>query len=283
MRKLLIGALGLGLTSCSHSPPPQTTASCPETDRLGSYHRTTAASPLHLASLKPKAANAQARSSRAARSAKSPSNHAVADGAAKSTPSTTNAAKRESVASRVPLPMPSPRTAEPVTHTTPEPSTTATLPAPPDKANGGGATSSAHGQDTPAPPRSVEEQVAVATANSERTSPPASADSMDRLMAVLVARLNVTSVSDLTGKTIAIDDTFIATSGKIRAAIVAAGATEVQLTGGSTIAIDRLMSGEVPAALVALLPPTAAEAFPDLDGFRIFRVPLSQPSLKERP
>jgi TRAP-type uncharacterized transport system substrate-binding protein len=106
---------------------------------------------------------------------------------------------------------------------------------------------------------------------------------MDRLMAVLVVRLNVTSVSDLTGKTIAIDDYFMATSGKIRAAIVAAGATEVQLTGGSTIAIDRLMSGEVPAALVALLPPAAAEAFPDIDGFRIFRVPLSPPLMKERP
>jgi ABC-type amino acid transport substrate-binding protein len=125
--------------------------------------------------------------------------------------------------------------------------------------------------------------MAVADVNSERSNSSASADSVDRMMAILVARLNITSVSDLTGKTIAIDDTFTASSGKIRTAIVAAGATEVQLTGGSTIAIDRLMNGEVPAAIVALVPPTSAETFPDIDGFRVFRVPLSPLSLNERP
>jgi hypothetical protein len=228
--------------------------------------------------------NVQARSSHAAKSAKSPSNHPVADGALKTAPATVNMAKRESVASHVPLPMPSPKTAEPVAPTTFEPSTTAAVPAASDKTGGDGVISSpAQPKGMPEGPRSVEQQVAVATGNSQRSSPPVSADSMDRLMAVLVTRLNVTSVSDLTGKTIAIDDTLMATSGKIRTAIVAAGATEVQLTGGSAIAIDRLMSGEVPAALVALLPPAAAEAFPDLDGFRIFRVPLSPLSLKERP
>jgi hypothetical protein len=284
LRKLLIGALGLSLTSCSHSPQTQTTASCPETDGLSSYHGRTAGSPLQLASFRTRAVNAQARSSHAATSAKSRSNHPVADGELKTAPAKINMAKRESVAPRVPLPAPSPKTTEPVAPATPEPSTTATVPAVSDKTGGDGVASSpAQPQDMPARPRSVEEEVAVATENSERSSPPASADGMDRLMAVLVARLNVTSVSDLTGKTIAIDDTIMATSGKIRAAIVAAGATEVQLTEGSTIAIDRLMNGEVPAAIVALLPPAAAEAFPDIDGFRVFRVPLSPPSSKERP
>jgi hypothetical protein len=283
LRKLLIGALGLSLTSCSHSPQTQTTASCPETDGLSSYHGRTAGSPLQLASFRTRPLNAQARSSHAAKSAKSPSNHPVADGELKTAPATANMAKRESVAPRVPLPAPSPKTAEPVAPAAPEPSATATVPSASDETGGDGVASSpAQPQDMPARPRSVEEQVAVATENSERSSPPAS-DGMDRLMAVLVARLNVTSVSDLTGKTIAIDDTIMATSGKIRAAIVAAGATEVQLTEGSTIAIDRLMNGEVPAAIVALLPPAAAEAFPDIDGFRVFRVPLSPPSSKERP
>jgi len=124
--------------------------------------------------------------------------------------------------------------------------------------------------------------VALAAANSERSNSSPSADSVDRMMAVVVARLNITSVSDLTGKTIALDDTFMASSGKIRTAIVAAGATEVQLTGGPAIAIDRLMNGEVQAAIVALMPPAAAETFPDINGFRIFRVPLSPLSEKER-
>jgi hypothetical protein len=284
LRKLLIGALGLSLTGCSHSPQTQSTASCPETDGLSSYHRRTAGSSLQLATFRTKPVNARVKSSHAAASRKSPSNHTVADGQAKTTPTAGHTAKRESMALRVPLPMPSPRTSGAVTPATAEPNTTAALPAAPDRTGGDGAVSSAvKPQGGPALPLSVDEQMAVAATNSERSNSSASADSVDRMMAIVVARLNVTSVSDLTGKTIAIDDTFMASSGKIRTAIVAAGASEVQLTGGSTMAIDRLMNGEVSAAIVALVPPASAETFPDIDGLRIFRVPLSPLSLNERP
>jgi hypothetical protein len=36
-----------------------------------------------------------------------------------------------------------------------------------------------------------------------------------------------------------------------------------------------LIDGEVPAAVLTLVSPEAAEAFPDIAGFRIFRIPLS--------
>jgi hypothetical protein len=56
---------------------------------------------------------------------------------------------------------------------------------------------------------------------------------------------------------------------------VAAGAAEVKLSDGQTKAVDRLISGEVQAAVLTLVSPEAAEWFPDIAGFKIFRIPLS--------
>ena len=98
-----------------------------------------------------------------------------------------------------------------------------------------------------------------------------------------MTRLNVTAVSDLTAKSIAIDGRFAASAGVIRTAMVAAGASEVQLSEATATAVDRLANGEVPAAIVALAPPDAADAFPEVSGFRIFRVPLSPRSLQQGP
>ena len=64
-------------------------------------------------------------------------------------------------------------------------------------------------------------------------------------------------------------------SSDVRTALVAAGASEVQLTTGETAAIDRLVSGDVPAAVLTLVSADAAEAFPEIPGFKVFRVPLS--------
>jgi hypothetical protein len=71
-----------------------------------------------------------------------------------------------------------------------------------------------------------------------------------------------------------------ALGGKVRTAIAAAGATEVQLSEGRTTAMTRLSNGEVPAAVVALLTPDAAESFPAISGYKIFHVPLSPRSVK---
>ncbi|WP_249152821.1 hypothetical protein [Bradyrhizobium liaoningense] len=66
-------------------------------------------------------------------------------------------------------------------------------------------------------------------------------------------------------------------------AIVAAGGPVVQLSAGHTAAIDRLVNGEVPAAVAALVSVDAAEAFPEIKGFKIFHLPLSSRYLKPRP
>jgi hypothetical protein len=101
------------------------------------------------------------------------------------------------------------------------------------------------------------------------------ANGTDHLVAVLLARPEITSVSALTGKTIAIDDRYSASNGSVRIAIVAAGASEIELSAGRATAMSRLINGEVPAAILALLPADAAEGVHEIAGFKILRIPLS--------
>jgi hypothetical protein len=103
----------------------------------------------------------------------------------------------------------------------------------------------------------------------------ASPNNANLLVALLMARPDIKSVSDLAGKDIAIDDRQSASNDNVRTAIVAAGAAEVQLSEGQTMAIDRLIGGEVPAAVLTLVSPEAAEGFPEIAGFKIFRIRLS--------
>jgi hypothetical protein len=97
----------------------------------------------------------------------------------------------------------------------------------------------------------------------------------DNLVAVLIARPEVKSVSDLAGTDIAIDDRQSTSNASVRAAIVAAGAAGIELNEGHAKALDRVIDGEVPAAVLTLVSPEAAEWFPDIPGFKIFRVPLT--------
>jgi TRAP-type uncharacterized transport system substrate-binding protein len=133
--------------------------------------------------------------------------------------------------------------------------------------------------------RTIQEQVTAATAVAEHVTAAAasaSSNNTDLLVALLMARPEIKSVSDLTNKNIAIDDRQSAFNGIVRSAIAAAGATEVQLNEGHTKAIDRLISGEVPAAILTLVSLEAAEWFPEIAGFKVFRIPLSPRSLQAR-
>ena len=122
----------------------------------------------------------------------------------------------------------------------------------------------------------------LARGNGEKNAP-APANDTDFLVAVLMARPDIKSVSDLTGKNIAIDNRYSASNGSVRTAIVAAGATMVELSEGQATAINRLVNGEVPAAVLALVSADAAEGFPEIPGFKIFHIPLSLRSLKVQP
>jgi hypothetical protein len=117
--------------------------------------------------------------------------------------------------------------------------------------------------------RTTQAQVTAATAVAERVTAAAA-------VAILMARPEIKSLSDLAGANIAIDDKHSATSSNVRIAMAAAGAAEVQLTASQTKAIDRVIGGEVAASVLTLASPEAAEGFPEIAGFKIFRVPLSE-------
>jgi TRAP-type uncharacterized transport system substrate-binding protein len=114
--------------------------------------------------------------------------------------------------------------------------------------------------------KTMRAQVTAATAVAERVTAATA-------VAILMARPEIKSLSDLASGNIAIDDKQSAADSNIRTAMAAAGAAEVQLTVSQTKAIDRLIGGEVPASVLTLASPEAAEGF---TGFKIFRVPLSE-------
>jgi hypothetical protein len=95
----------------------------------------------------------------------------------------------------------------------------------------------------------------------------------DDLVALVLTRPEINSLSDLNNKNVAITEKQSASSGRVSAALMAAGAAEVQFSEVKASAIDRLISGEVPAAVV-LASREVANLFPEFEGFRTFRVPL---------
>jgi hypothetical protein len=101
----------------------------------------------------------------------------------------------------------------------------------------------------------------------------ASPDDLDNLVALVLAGPEINSLSDLNNRNIAIAEKQSASSGGVSAALMAAGAAEVRFSEVKTSAIDRLIDGAVPAAVV-LAPRDVANLFPELAGFRTFRVPL---------
>jgi hypothetical protein len=123
--------------------------------------------------------------------------------------------------------------------------------------------------------RTTEAQVTAATAVAERATAATE-------VAILMTRPEIKSLSDLAGTNIAIDDKHSAADSIIRNAMATAGAAEVQLTGSQTKAIDRVISAEVPASVLTLASPEAAEGFPEIAGFKIFRVPLSKPPTRSQ-
>jgi hypothetical protein len=148
--------------------------------------------------------------------------------------------------------------------------TTASIPAGDEKRqvadNSGQTQSAAAGNDSAPPSNNTGKHDDTVT-----VSPPISPD----LVVLILARTDITSISDLANKNIAIGDKQDQFRERIRTGIVAAGAPMVELRDGDASAIDRVVSGEQPAAILMLASPEAADGFPEIKGFRIFRVPLA--------
>ena len=128
----------------------------------------------------------------------------------------------------------------------------------------------------------VTDNTEVPTTNNTGNTEASATNDTDNRVAVLIARPEIASVSDLTGKDVAIEDQQSALGASISAAIMAAGAADVRLNAENMKARDRLIRGEVPAAVLTLLSSEAAAWFPEIPGYRIFRIPLAPDSLKAR-
>jgi hypothetical protein len=311
MRTLLIGALAATLVGCSCLLPPQASIEgCTDGNGFACFDRMAASQPIEPkpASFKTESATTEIKSTIAAKTQK-PSSARARDRAhlaMKTAKSTMIPAKVEPPASRIPL---SPRSLK----TRLQPASNAAADSDATRADiadshpQGGAVANSNTrtiQEQVAATTAVAEQLTAATpvpapeqkANStdrsghagtvlrgdaEKTAT-ASSNNTDHLVALLIARPEIKSVSDLTSKIVAIDDRHSTSNDRVRTAIAATGATEVLLSEGRTKAINRLISGEVPAAVLALVSAEAAEGFPEVAGFKIFRIPLSPRSLKAR-
>ncbi|WP_225673925.1 hypothetical protein [Bradyrhizobium hereditatis] len=262
MRTLVICALATALVGCSSQP---TQPSCVGLNPLACL--TAVDVPIEPASYDSDAATVKPVSTVALRDDRPPRSHA--EHAVRRAPNPIKVAKATPA---VPLPRPSPQTNQQTTGnavasnaahaSAPEPHSTTDVPQ----------------------ARTTEHQVAAASAVAERMSVPTLDASLDALVAILVAGPDVKSVPDLAGKTIAIDDRYSESSiSRVRTAMAAAGANEVQLSKSQASAISRLVAKEVPAAVVGLVSASAAESFPELARLRTFRVPLSSRSANKQP
>jgi ABC-type phosphate/phosphonate transport system substrate-binding protein len=143
----------------------------------------------------------------------------------------------------------------------------------------------------------MQEQVAAATEIAERMTVASLAtarddvaptkggapNKTDLLVAVVIARPEIKSVTDLAGKSVALDEKYSASGIDVRIGFTLAGAASVEVSAGHTAAIDRLSNGEVTAAVLALVSADAAAGFPEIAGFKIFQVPLWPPALATGP
>jgi len=273
-------ALAATLVGCSRQPPHQAaTGPCTDERQFACLPRT-AHQPIEFASLK-----TDPQTETKLKSEKRPPLR-VRDRAArfitkKEKPASTRA-QTEPTATRIPLPPPSLRTQL----------------VPKSKA---AADSGAIGQPTAvlssnSKSRTMQEQVAAAIGVAERMTVADLAaarddvepikgeapDNTDLLVAVVMARPEVKSVTDLAGKNVAMDERYSASSVDVWVGFVVSGVS-VEVSAGHTAAIDRLSNGEVTAAVLTLVSADAAGGFPEIAGFKIFRVPLWPSALKARP
>lgn len=132
----------------------------------------------------------------------------------------------------------------------------------------------------PAPqPEAAGKQAAVTTEaarpNDAAPAVSAAASNSDARVAVVMTRPEIEKLSDLSGKDVAIEEQQSEASTSLQAAIASAGGAEVRLNEGAGNAIERLLAGEVPAAVLAIASPKASEGYAELPGYRIFRIPLT--------
>ena len=118
----------------------------------------------------------------------------------------------------------------------------------------------------------------VAQVDDRSKAPPVSPGDAERTVALLLVAPEITWLSELAGKNIAIDEAVSASNDEARRWLAAM--VNAELAGGRTKALDRLVKGEVSAAVLTLSYPETAEWSSEIAGFKVFRIPLVKRPLK---
>ena len=124
----------------------------------------------------------------------------------------------------------------------------------------------------------AQDRTVVAQVDDRSKAPPVSPGDAERAVALLLVAPEITWLSELAGKDIAIDEAASASNDEARRWLAAM--VNAELAGGRTKALDRLVKGEVSAAVLTLSYPEAAEWSSEIAGFKVFRIPLVKRPLK---
>jgi hypothetical protein len=129
----------------------------------------------------------------------------------------------------------------------------------------------------------VAEQLTLAAmenTHASNTSNDATSQDKIPLVALVLVHSDIGSPAALAGKDIAIDGRHLGTNREVRTALVAAGASDIQIRDRGSHIIDYLIERQVPAAILTLVSQDAADAFPNITGFKLFEIPMSSPPVQ---
>ena len=118
----------------------------------------------------------------------------------------------------------------------------------------------------------------VAQMDDRSKAPPVSPGDAERTVALLLVGPEITWLSQLAGKNIAIDEAVSASNDEAWRWLAAM--VNAELAAGQIKALDRLVKGEVSAAVLTLSYPETAEWSSEIAGFKVFRIPLAKRPLK---
>ena len=124
----------------------------------------------------------------------------------------------------------------------------------------------------------AQDPTVVAQVDDRSKAPPVSPGDAERTVALLLVGPEITWLSQLAGKNIAIDEAVSASNDEAWRWLAAM--VNAELAAGQIKALDRLVKGEVSAAVLTLSYPETAEWSSEIAGFKVFRIPLAKRPLK---
>ena len=90
----------------------------------------------------------------------------------------------------------------------------------------------------------------------------------------MLARGDVNSAADLSGKDIAIDSHHLGSNHDLQAALATAGALKSRVRDEGDHVVHQLVEDRVAAAVLTLVSREAVGVFPTIPGFRLLTIPL---------